>query len=60
MAYHAINPILIYGRKIGTGDDRIMEQSGLLAFGYRLRKQQMGRFACSEEICSDLGHNGIV
>jgi len=60
MTYHALNPILIYGRKIGTGDDRIMKQSGLLAFGCRLRKQQMGRFAYSEEICGDLGHNGIV
>ena len=52
MAYHAINPILIYGRKMSTGDDRIMEQSGLLAFGCRLRKQQMSRFAYSEEINS--------
>ena len=52
MAYHAINTILIYGHKISTGDDHIMEQSGLLAFGCRLRKQQMGRFAYAEEINS--------
>jgi hypothetical protein len=52
MAYHAINTILIYGRKISTGNDRIMQQSGLLAFGCRLRKQQMGRFAYSAEINS--------
>jgi hypothetical protein len=60
VADHAINPIFIHGSEIYTGNHRIMQQSGLLAFGCPLGEQQMGRFSHPAEIRRDLGDNRIV